>query len=221
MNSNKEMIEYLKRNHAIESSKIEKVMDLIDRKYFISKGNPYEDSPQYIGYGGTISAPHMHAYALELLKSHLKPGNRVLDIGSGSGFLTACFANLVRPNGKVIGVDHIPELIQLSESNVRKHHSELLDSGILEFVIGDGRSGLQRAGPYHAIHVGAAAKTVPNELVDQLAHGGRLVIPVGMTANKQQLEQIDCLADGTIIRKELMPVRFVPLTDKECQWIDT
>ena len=101
---------------------------------------------------------------MELLKSHLKPGNRVLDIGSGSGFLTACFANLVRPNGKVIGVDHIPELIQLSESNVRKHHPELLDSGILEFVIGDGRSGLQRAGPYHAIHVGAAAKTVPNEV---------------------------------------------------------
>ena len=180
-----------------------------------------------------------HAYALELLKSHLKPGNHVLDIGSGSGYLTACFAHLVMPNGKVIGIDHIPELIQWSESNIRKHHPELLNSGTLEFVIGDGRSGHKPAGPYHAIHVGAAAKILPNEvfysvfkvislsstlplqLVDQLAPGGRLVIPVGMTANKQQLEQIDCLADRTIIRKELMPVRFVPLTDKECQWIDT
>ena len=75
-------------------------------------------------------------------------------------------------------------------------------------------------GPYHAIHVGAAAKTLPKELVDQLELGGRLIIPIGMTANTQKLEQIDKLQNGEVNRTELCAVRFVPLTDKECQWSD-
>ena len=67
----------------------------VDRAYF-SPYNPYEDAPQMIGHNATISAPHMHAYALEALNDYLKPGNKILDVGSGSGYLTCCFADLVR-----------------------------------------------------------------------------------------------------------------------------
>lgn len=73
----------------------------------VDRGNytkiyPYMDSPQVIGYGATISAPHMHAYALELLKDHLKKGEKALDVGSGSGYLTACMALMVGKKGYVL-----------------------------------------------------------------------------------------------------------------------
>ena len=129
-------------------------------------------------------------------------------------------AKMVGPEGKVIGIDHIQELIELSESNIRKHHSELLDSKVIQLKTGDGRLGYEPESPYHAIHVGAAAKTLPKELVDQLVLGGRLILPIGKTANTQKLEQIDKLQNGEVTRKELCAVRFVPLTDKECQWSD-
>merc|ERR1719369_2212272 len=77
----------------------------VDRGNYVST-NPYMDSPQSIGYKVTISAPHMHAYALELLKDHLVEGAHALDVGSGSGYLTACMGYLVGETGKVVGIDH-------------------------------------------------------------------------------------------------------------------
>ena len=120
------------------------------------------------------SAPHMHAHALELLKNHLKEGMRALDIGSGSGYLTTCIAIMVGPRGSVIGVEHIPELVELSIKNVRKSHPDLLDSGRMKLYVGDGRSGFPESGPYDAIHVGAASNGLPSHLVDQLAPGDTL-----------------------------------------------
>ena len=90
----------------VKSAKIEKVMRLVDRGDF-AKDDLYEDSPQYIGYGATISAPNIHAFALEHLEDVLKQGNKVLDVGSGSGYLSTCFAYLVGKSGQVIGIDHI------------------------------------------------------------------------------------------------------------------
>ena len=94
-------------------------MVAVDRGNYC-RTDPYRDKPQGIGYNVTLSAPHMHAHALELLKDHLKPGMNALDVGSGSGYLTACMALMVGEDGKVIGVDHIKELVDWSGDNIIK-----------------------------------------------------------------------------------------------------
>ena len=97
-----------------------------------------QDTPLPIGYGETISAPHMHATCLELLRTHLKPGARVLDVGSGSGYLTSVFGRMVRPGGKVIGIEKHPELAEQSVINVRGATPELLEEGVIEVSSGRG-----------------------------------------------------------------------------------
>ena len=96
--------------------------------------------------------------------SQLKEGNKALDVGSGSGYLTACFAHMVGPTGKVVGIDHIQNLVDWSENNLRKNHGNLIDSGQIKLVLGDGRLGYDQDGPYHAIHVGAAAAELPQQV---------------------------------------------------------
>ena len=123
----------------------------------------------------TISAPHMHAAASESLLPFLHSTSKVLDIGSGSGYLTHVLADLVEPEGKVIGVDHIQGLVDLANSNMGKsvEGQDLLATGRVCFVKADGRKGWAEGGPYDAIHVGAAALEAYSALVDQLKKPGR------------------------------------------------
>ena len=146
----------------------------------VDRGNyapsfPYEDSPQPIGHRATISAPHMHASACESLLKHLEPGSTVLDVGSGSGYLTHVFAELVKPGGKVIGIEHIQALVDVAKANMAKSKEgeELLESGVVEFVKGDGRKGWPEGAPFDAIHVGAAAAEHHEALEKQLKAPGR------------------------------------------------
>lgn len=117
----------------------------------------------------------MHASAAESLLPFLHPAARVLDIGSGSGYLTHVLANLVGPEGKVVGVDHIQGLVELAERNVRKSEDGrgLLQSGRVRFVKGDGREGFREGAPWDAIHVGAAAREEHAGLLEQLRAPGR------------------------------------------------
>lgn len=201
---------------------------------------PYEDAPQPIGWGATISAPHMHASAAEALLPFLRQGARVLDIGSGSGYLTAVLAELVlgqdndndtidlddnkNSQTKIIGVEHIIQLRDLGEKNFKKSDrgKELISAGFVRFVLADGRKGwnedsqndASKASGWDAIHVGAAAKELHDELIDQLKCPGRLFIPVEDSKTKEQwIWQVDKDVDGLLTKVRREPVRYVPLTE--------
>lgn len=106
----------------------------VDRAHYCPSSSPYTDSPHSINYGATISAPHMHAFALEALIDKLVDGAKVLDVGSGTGYLTACMAHMVGPRGLVYGIDHIKELVDQSHANIIKDDKELLDSGRVKIL---------------------------------------------------------------------------------------
>lgn len=143
----------------------------------------------------------MHASACESLLPFLNPGSKVLDIGSGSGYLTHVIAELVKPGGTVIGIDHIQALVDMAEKNMRKstEGTQLLEDGTVKFVKGDGRKGYPDGGPYDAIHVGAAAAEHHQDLVDQLKSPGRYAY------SKKDVEK---LSEGlTITADSLSPLR--------------
>ncbi|XP_052183496.1 protein-L-isoaspartate O-methyltransferase 1-like isoform X2 [Diospyros lotus] len=217
INKNKAMVEHLQHYGVIRSKKVAEVMETIDRALFVPDGtSPYIDSPMPIGYNATISAPHMHATCLELLEENLKPGMHALDVGSGTGYLTACFALMVGPEGHAVGVEHIPELVDSSVENIQKSAAAtLLKEGSLSVHVGDGRLGWPEFAPYDTIHVGAAAPEIPPALIEQLKPGGRMVIPVGNIF--QDLKVVDKNPDGSVSIRSETSVRYVPLTSREAQ----
>jgi protein-L-isoaspartate(D-aspartate) O-methyltransferase len=174
----------------------------------------------------------MHGHACEYLINHLKPGARVLDIGSGSGYLTHVIASLVvdpssnGPKGQVIGVDHIQGLVDLATTNMRKSEDgrRLLESESVRFIKADGRRGWPEGAPYDAIHVGAAAQELHPLLVEQLRAPGRMFIPVNAETRQGSLASafgggqyiwvVDKKEDGTIHKDKVFQVSYVPLTDE-------
>ncbi|KAF8348500.1 protein-L-isoaspartate O-methyltransferase [Amanita rubescens] len=215
--TNIELIANLNRHGILKSDATKNAMLLVDRTNYVrDHASAYEDSPQRIGHGATISAPHMHAYALENLFPLLKPGASVLDVGSGSGYLLAIFHRIVGETGKVVGIEHVPELVEWSKENLRKDGlGNALDAKQIEVIVGDGRDGYAEKGPYNAIHVGAAAPNVPSTLVNQLASPGRMFIPVGIYM--QDVQQIDKDENDRVTQQPIMSVSYVPLTDREKQ----
>jgi protein-L-isoaspartate(D-aspartate) O-methyltransferase len=210
--ANIELVRSLQRNGALKSPTVEKAMLCTDRGDYAPQeigDAAYADSPHPIGHAATISAPHMHAHALELLADFLVPGARALDIGCGSGYVAVCMARMVGSDGLVIGVDHVKPLVDLAVANIKKNDSDLLETSNVVVLRGDGWKGCPQDGPFDCIHVGAAAETVPQPLLEQLKPGGRMVIPVGK--QMQQFCQIDRKLDGEYVKTQLMSVRYVPL----------
>ncbi|MEK7060456.1 MAG: methyltransferase domain-containing protein, partial [Patescibacteria group bacterium] len=133
--------------------------------------NAYLDTALPIGEGQTISQPTVVALCLEWLS--VRPGDRVLDVGSGSGWTTALLARLVGPTGEVIGMERIPELVSFGSANLAKY-----DYPHAHIEMAGQELGKREAAPYDRILVSAAAEEIPDVLKAQLADGGRMVIPV-------------------------------------------
>jgi protein-L-isoaspartate(D-aspartate) O-methyltransferase len=163
------------------------------------EGAAYRDHPLPIGHGQTISQPYIVALMTDLLS--VSPGDRVLEVGAGSGYQAAILATL---GAEVFSIERIPEVARIAEENLRR-------AGIsnVHVIVGDGTIGYPQGAPYQGIIVTAAAPTVPSPLVDQLAEGGRLVIPIG-GRDVQELVRLE-KKGGTITRTSYGGGGFVPL----------
>lgn len=221
--TNVELITNMLNAGLFKSERVGEALKRVDRvNYVRSKSEAYFDSPQSIGHAATISAPHMHAHAAEHLLPLLTPGAKVLDVGSGSGYTCAIFHHLVNPTGteggKVVGIDHISELVDWSVENLRRDGlGPQIDNGSIKMVTGDGRLGYPPSGPYSVIHVGAAAPIMPQPLIEQLANPGRMFIPVGPDGGTQFIYQVDKDHNGNVTQEKLFGVRYVPLTEEKSQ----
>lgn len=169
---------YLKTSQIIESFKKIKRADFVSRDLLKEKGEDFIENynaPLSIGYSQTISQPLTVAFMLELLQP--KKGDKILDIGSGSGWQTALLAEIVGAEGKVFAIEIIPELKQFGENNVSKYN--FISKSRVEFFCGDGSRGLASEAPFDKIIAAASVDKLPESWKDQLKINGRLVSPVG------------------------------------------
>jgi len=177
----------------------------VPRHRFVSPADlrqAYANRPLSIGHGQTISQPYIVALMTDLIA--LKPGDRVLEIGTGSGYQAAVLAEL---GARVYSIEIIEPLARQAAENLQR-----AGYGQVQLRVGDGYYGWPEAAPFDAIMVTAAASHVPPPLVQQLRPGGRMVIPVGTAFLTQHLLLVQKQADGGVTTRQILPVRFVPLT---------
>ncbi len=200
----KKMVRRLKEELNI-SDKVAKAMMKVPRHLFVPKRyevEAYIDTPLPIGFGQTISAPHMVAIMCDLLD--LKEGEKVLEVGGGSGYHAAVVAEIVGKRGKVVAVERIPELAERAKEILK-----ILGYDNVKVVVGDGSRGYPEEAPYDKIYVTASAPDVPKPLIEQLNPGGRIIIPIGRY--DQYLYIVDKDEEGKIHKRVWGPVRFVLL----------
>lgn len=180
------------------------VMGQVPRHLFVPEDErpyAYENRPLPIGHGQTISQPYIVALMTDLMR--VKPGDAVLEVGTGSGYQAAVLAGLAR----AVYTIEIIEPLGLQACERLKH----LDYPRVTCKVGDGYYGWDAHAPYDAIIVTAAASHVPPPLIRQLKPGGRMVIPVGAQFLTQYLLLVEKSDDGTVSTRQILPVRFVPL----------
>ena len=186
----------------ISDERVLNAMNKVPREEFVppdSRAGSYEDGPLPIGYGQTISQPYIVAFMTEQLR--LKPSDRVLEIGTGSGYQAAILAELA---AHVYSIEIVEPLAKTAETTLQR-----LGYKNVHVKIGDGYKGWPEAAPFDAIIVTCAPDRVPQPLVDQLKDGGRMVIPVGDRI-AQELYLLE-KKNGQLKQSATLPVRFVPM----------
>ncbi len=200
------------RGRGVTDLELLRLFDLVPRHHFLPEGvwnRAYEDAPIPIGFAQTASQPSLQARSLALLE--VQPTDQVLEIGTGSGYFTALLASLAE---RVCSVERVRELSQ-------RARKALDDLGIrnVALLVGDGSIGWRKFAPFDVITVAAAAPSIPDALVDQLAPGGRLLLPVG-TREMQDMVLVRKDAQGKLSDEVAIPdCTFVPLLGRY-GWVD-
>jgi protein-L-isoaspartate(D-aspartate) O-methyltransferase len=197
------MVQEQLMSRGIHDKRVLTAMSKVPREEFVpqnSRGGSYTDQPLPIGYDQTISQPYVVAFMTEHLR--LQPGDRVLEIGTGSGYQAAILAELV---AEVYTIEIIEPLAKRAEATLQR-----LGYKNVHVKAGDGYKGWPDHAPFDAITVTCAPDHVPQPLIDQLKEGGRMIIPVGGFGD-QELYLLE-KKNGQLQRRAVLPVRFVPMT---------
>jgi protein-L-isoaspartate(D-aspartate) O-methyltransferase len=191
------------RRRGITDQAVLRAMDEVPREHFVAPETAdaaYADHALPIACGQTISQPYVVAYMTERLGIH--PEHRVLEVGTGSGYQAAVLSRLAR---EVVSIERYRTLAEIARIRLKT-----LGYDNVEVVVGDGLAGVPTRAPFDRIIVTAAAEQVPKALIEQLAEGGVMVLPLGSHAGSQVLVKLTKNKDR-IVREDLIPVRFVPL----------
>jgi len=191
------------RQRGITDTAVMRALDEVPREYFVPpdlSAMAYADHALPIACGQTISQPYIVAYMSEQLE--VRPHHRVLEIGTGSGYQAAVLSRLAH---EVVSIERYRTLAEAARARI-----ETLGFHNVEIIVGDGIAGVPDAGKFDRIIVTAAADQVPKALIDALADGGIMVLPLGPLSGTQQLVKLTKTLDG-IAREDLIAVRFVPL----------
>ncbi len=204
------LIDELIQQGYLKTPEIIKAFRKIKREDFLWPGDEdaaEANTPLSIGYGQTISQPLTVAFMLEL--SGPKSGNKILDIGSGSGWTVALLSEIVGAEGKVYGLEIIEELKKFAQDNVAKYN--FIDKGIAQIDCADGYKGLPDFAPFDKIIVAAAAEEIPKVLLTQLKVSGRLVSPIGHQYESQDMVVVDKVSKDKFREERYPGFVFVPL----------
>src|SRR6478672_4434771 len=198
------MVERQIAARGVHDEEVLEAMRTVPREEFVAeplREFAYEDSPLPIEAGQTISQPYIVALMIEA--AEVKHGDRVLEIGAGSGYAAAVMAKIA---DRVYAIERQPEL-----GRVARERFERMGYDNVELKVGDGTRGWPEQAPFDAILAAAGGPEVPDVLLEQLADGGRLVMPVGRSRDSQRLVVVRRTGDRRYEQSELGAVRFVPL----------
>jgi len=207
--SHTQLINELIQGGWLKTPRIIEAFKEIRREDFIPedlKNLAYLNEALPIGYGQTISQPLVVAFMLEKLDP--RPGEKILDIGAGSGWTSALLAEIVGEKGKVIAIEIIPELVEFGKKNVSKYN--FIEKGRVKFICGDGTKGYFQEAPYDKILCSASAKEVPNAWKEQLRIGGKIITPI-----KNSIVELTKIDEKEFQTLEYPGFVFVPLISKE------
>lgn len=206
-NMRKDMVKNQLRQRGILDDRVLDVMGDVPRHLFVAedlRDEAYMDGPLPIGFDQTISQPYIVAFMTEVLK--VEQQHSVLEIGTGCGYQSAVLSSLAK---HVISLERIKELAESAQRRLRE-----LDYSNVDVVHGNGWNGYKQKAPFDRIIVTAGANKIPKALLDQLANGGILVIPVGKIMFSQTLRIISKDSNGNVTKQTSLPVRFVRLVNK-------
>lgn len=196
------LIEALTKEGYLKTPSIIEAFQKIDRKDFVGESNQpfaYLNQALAIGHEQTISQPLTVAFMLELLEP--KAGEKILDVGAGSGWQTALLAQIVNGTGKIVAIERIDSIAEFAKTNLEKYQFQNID-----LIAGDGSMGFLEEAPFDKIIAAATAETIPLAWQEQLKIGGRIVAPI-----KESIVVLDKISQANFVKKEYFGFNFVPL----------